>query len=89
VPIERHPILGRLAAVAFALGLLVGCASSDGDDDDRGGTPTSDTIAGCVETVRGCIDPDSIEPGECVPSGPTTDDCVNYRPGPDETGGDD
>ena len=42
------------------------------------------TVEGCVQTVRGCIDPDTIEPGECVPSAPETDDCVNYRPRSDD-----
>ena len=64
------------------LGLVLGaCGSDDGGGEAE---PTTTTVEGCVETVRGCIDPDSIEPGECVPSGSTTDDCVNYRPLPDD-----
>ncbi len=63
---------------SFAL-LLLGCS-----DDEGTAEPTTTTLEGCVQTVRGCIDPDTIEPGECVPSRPETDDCVNYRPLPDE-----
>lgn len=73
----------RVAAllVAFLALVLMGCSGEEGTDE-----PTTTTSEGCVETVRGCIDPDSIEPGECVPSGPDNDDCVNYRPLPDEGG---
>lgn len=71
-----------MLAVAV-LGLVVGACGSDGGTGDA--EPTTTTVEGCVQTVRGCIDPDTIEPGECVPSGPETDDCVNYRPLPDDT----
>lgn len=63
---------------SFAL-LLLGCS-----DDGGSAEPTTTTLEGCVQTVRGCIDPDTIEPGECVPSTPESEDCVNYRPLPDE-----
>lgn len=70
--------LAPAVLVAAALTLaLVGCGSNEGDGDG-GADPTTTTVAGCVQTVEGCIDPDSIEPGECIPSGPNTDDCVNY-----------
>lgn len=63
----------RRMLLAAALTLALVSCSSGGETD-----PTTTTIEGCVQTVQGCIDPDSIEPGECIPSGPTTDDCVNY-----------
>lgn len=60
--------------------LLLGCSEDEGSSE-----PTSTTVEGCVQTVRGCIDPDTIEPGECVPSTPESEDCVNYRPLPEES----
>lgn len=67
-------IVVALAALAFGA-----CGS-----DDTGDAEPTTTVEGCVQTVRGCIDPDTIEPGECVPSAPETDDCVNYRPRSDD-----
>ncbi len=59
--------------------LLLSCS-----DDGGSAEPTTTTLEGCVQTAQGCIDPDTIEPGECVPSTPESEDCVNYRPLPDE-----
>ncbi|HMQ26380.1 MAG TPA: hypothetical protein PKA98_10365 [Acidimicrobiales bacterium] len=71
-----------LVLLVGVLGLVLGACGSDAGTGDA--EPTTTTVEGCVQTVRGCIDPDSIEPGECVPSSSETDDCVNYRPLPDD-----
>lgn len=77
---RRRPLPAALLLAGALTLALVGCSSDD--DGDGGGSgqtdPTSTTIEGCVQTVEGCIDPDSIEPGECIPSDENTDDCVNY-----------
>lgn len=68
-----------LLLVAWFALVLLGCSDDGGTAD-----PTTTTLEGCVQTVRGCIDPDTIEPGECVPSSDVSEDCVNYRPLPEE-----
>lgn len=74
---SRRAALLLVASVAL---LMLGCSEDGGSAE-----PTTTKLAGCVQTVRGCIDPDTIEPGECVPSTPESEDCVNYRPLPDES----
>ena len=73
---RSRPALLLVASLAL---VLLGCSDDGGTAD-----PTTTTLEGCVQTVRGCIDPDTIEPGECVPSTPESEDCVNYRPLPGE-----
>lgn len=77
-------VVRRLLVLSVLLTALV-VAGCGGDEDGREAEPTSTTVEGCVETVRGCIDPDSIAPGECVPSTPESEDCVNFRPAEDDT----